>query len=158
RMDPNFGSELGIADTYALMGKEQEAREEYQRAMVFAGSQSDKIQYELQSAMTWIRDNDRKQAEKALTEVARHARNAGLPQWEAEADRVLAMYEPDARSGLKHLQAAQAALQDSQSVSESDRDEEQARILRARVARLADAKDLESASDVVTQLENMAAK
>ena len=50
RIDPNFGSELGVADTYALMGKEQEAREEYDRAIVFANSEGDRVQYELQAA------------------------------------------------------------------------------------------------------------
>lgn len=158
RMDPNFGSELGIADTYALMGKEEEAREEYQRAMIFAGSQGDKIQYELQSAMTWIRENDHKQAEKALGEVAKHAHAQGLARWETEAHRVLAMDEPDPKAGLKQLQAAQLALRDPHSLSESDRDEEQARVLRARATRLADAKDIASASEAVSQLEGMAAK
>jgi tetratricopeptide (TPR) repeat protein len=38
RIDPNFGSEVGIADTYALMGREQDARDEYDRAIIFAGS------------------------------------------------------------------------------------------------------------------------
>jgi len=52
RIDPNFGSELGVADTYALMGKELEAREEYDRAIVFAPSNADKMQRELQSAVT----------------------------------------------------------------------------------------------------------
>src|SRR5271154_3160639 len=66
RIDPNFGSELGVADTYALMGKELEAREEYDRAIVFAPSNTDKVQRELQSAITWIRENNRKQAERAF--------------------------------------------------------------------------------------------
>jgi tetratricopeptide (TPR) repeat protein len=59
RIDPNFGSEVGVADTYALMGKELEAREEYDRAIVFAPSNADKVQRELQSALTWILDNNR---------------------------------------------------------------------------------------------------
>ena len=32
RVDPSFGSELGVADTLAVMGNEQEGRDEYQRA------------------------------------------------------------------------------------------------------------------------------
>jgi tetratricopeptide (TPR) repeat protein len=83
RIDPNFGSELGVADTYALMGKEREAREEYDRAIVFAPSNGDKVQRELQSAVTWIRENNRKQAERALSDVARHAHAAGLERWAA---------------------------------------------------------------------------
>jgi len=155
RMDPDFGSELGVADTYALMGKEQDARDEYERAMVFASTNYDKVYYELQSAVTWVRENNRKQAEKALGEVAKHAHAAGLAQMEAEAHRVLAMYEPDPKAALKHLQAAQNALLEEHQISASDRDEELARILQVRATRLAEAQDMESAANTVNQLEAM---
>ncbi len=156
RIDPNFGSELGVADTYALMGKELEAREEYDRAIVFAPSNSDKVQRELQSAVTWIRENNRKQAERALSDVARHAHSAGLARLEAEAHRILGMYEPDSKAAMKHLQAAQEVLQEDHEVSASDRDEEQARILRTRATRLVEVQDIDSASKAVKQLETMA--
>jgi tetratricopeptide (TPR) repeat protein len=156
RIDPNFGSELGVADTYALMGKEQEAREEYDRAIVFAASDGEKVQRELQSAVTWIRENNRKQAEKALGDVARHAHAAGLGQLEAEAQRILGMYEPDSKAAMKHLQAAQDALQEEHEISASDRSEEQARILRVRATRWAEVQDMDSALKTVRQLETMA--
>jgi tetratricopeptide (TPR) repeat protein len=156
RIDPNFGSELGVADTYALMGKELEAREEYDRAIVFAPSNADRVQRELQSAVTWIRENNRKQAERALGDVARHAHSAGLARLEAEAHRILGMYEPDAKAAMKHLQTAQDVLQEEHQISASDRDEELARILRTRSTRMAEAQDTESASKVVKQLEAMA--
>jgi len=158
RIDPSFGSELGVADTYALMGKEDAAREEYERSIVFATSQSDKVQRELQSAVTWIREDNHKQAEKALNEVAMHAHNAGLGRLEAEAHRMLAMYEPDFRSAMKHLQAAQNTLQDEREISASDRDEELACILRVRASRMAGAQELDSAAGAVRQLESMAAR
>jgi len=157
-IDPNFGSEVGIADTYALMGHEQDARDEYDRAIVFAGTQSDKLQYELQSGLTWIRENSRKQAEKALTDVAKHAHAAGLAYYEAEAQRVLAMYEPDLKSSLKRLQLAQSVLEEPHELSESDRNDEQARILRVRASRAAEAKDMQTAVDGLNQLETMAEK
>ncbi len=156
RIDPNFGSELGVADTYAVMGKEREAREEYDRAIVFAPSNAERVQRELQSAVTWIRENNRKQAERALSDVARHAHSAGLGQLEAEAHRILAMYEPDPKTALKYLQAAQDVLREEHQISASDRDEEQARILRVRAARLAEVQDMDSASKTVKQLETMA--
>ena len=158
RIDPNFGSEVGIADTYALMGREQDAREEYERAIVFAGTQSDKIQYELQSAVTWIRENNRKQAEKALADVAKHAHATGLAFFEAEAQRALAMYAPDLKSAMKHLQLAQQVLQEPHELSESDRNDEQARILRVQAARSAEAKDVQTAVAALNQLEAMAEK
>jgi tetratricopeptide (TPR) repeat protein len=156
RIDPNFGSELGVADTYALMGKEQEAREEYDRAIVFSASDGEKVQRELQSAVTWIRENNRKQAERALGDVARHAHGAGLGQLEAEAHRILGMYEPDSKAAMKHLQAAQDALQEEHEISASDRNEEQARILRVRATRWAEVQDMDSALKTVKQLETMA--
>jgi tetratricopeptide (TPR) repeat protein len=156
RIDPNFGSELGVADTYALMGKELEAREEYDRAIVFAASDGEKVQRELQSAVTWIRENNHKQAEKALGNVARHAHAAGLGQLEAEAHRILGMYEPDSKAAMKHLQAAQDALQEEHEISASDRNEEQARILRVRATRSADGQDMDSAQKAVQQLQTMA--
>jgi tetratricopeptide (TPR) repeat protein len=156
RIDPNFGSEVGVADTYALMGKEREAREEYDRAIVFAPSNGDKVQRELQSAVTWIRENNRKQAERALSDVARHAHSAGLGQLEAETHRILGMYEPDPKAAMKHLQAAQDVLQEEHEISASDRDEEQARILRVRATRSSEVEDMDSASNAVKQLETMA--
>jgi tetratricopeptide (TPR) repeat protein len=155
RIDPNFGSELGVADTYALMGKEEEAREEYTRAIVFTTSQSDKIEYELQSAVTWIRENNRKQGERGLADVARHAHAAGLARLEAEAQRALAIYEPDHKTAMKELQAAQAALDEHHELSRTDRDEEHARILRVRAVRSAEVEDMDSASAAVKRLENM---
>ena len=157
-LDPNFGSEVGIADTYALMGREQDARDEYDRAIVFAGTQSDKLQYELQSALTWIRENNRKQAEKALGDVAKHAHAVELAYFEAEAQRVLAMYEPDLKTSLKHLQLAQSVLDEPHELAESDRKDEQARILRTRATRAAEFKDMQTAVDALNQLEAMAEK
>jgi len=156
--DPNFGSELGIADTYALMGREQDARDEYDRAIVFAGTQSAKIQYELQEAVTWIRENNRRRAEKALGEVGKHAHSAGLAFYEAEAQRILAMYQPDLKSALQHLQLAQQILKEPHELSESDRSDEQARILRVRATRAAAAKDMQTAVDALNQLQAMAEK
>jgi len=156
RIDPSFGSELGVADTYALMGKEEEAREEYERAIVFAGSPSDRIQYELQSALTWIRENNRKPAEKALAQVANDADKAGLGKLEAEAYRTLALYEPDYKQALKQLQRAQDALQQKREISTTDHDEEEARILQVRAERAARAQDLDEAAASAGQLEKMA--
>jgi len=157
RIDPDFGSELGVADTYALMGKEEDAREEYERAIVFATSESDKVAYELQSAVTWIREGNHKQAEKALHEVGRHAHNSGLGTLEAECYRVWALYEPDYKQAVKHFKAAEDSLNEGHAMSRSDRDEEQARILLAEAIRSSEARDSNLASASVKKLETMAA-
>ena len=156
RVDPNFGSELGIADTLALMGKEQEARDEYERAIVFVSSESDRVEYELQSASTWIRENNRKQAERALRDVGKHAHNAGLGVLEAESHRYLAMYEPDYKAAIKQLQATQNCLEEGHETSKSDRGDEEARILAVQAERAADADDGDTAAAAVKRLEEMA--
>jgi len=157
RIDPNFGSELGVADTYAVMGKEAEARAEYERAIVFAGSEADRVQRELQSAVTWIREDNHKQAERSLEEVVRHAHAAALGRLEAEANRILGMYEPDTKIAMKHLQAAQDALQEKHEISASDRGEELALVLRVVASRSAENQDLDAASKTVEKLQTMAA-
>lgn len=157
RIDPTFGSELGVADTYAVMGKEQEARDEYERAIVFVGGDSEKVEYELQAAMTWVREGNHKRAELALRDVARHAHIAGVARLEAEAHRVLAMYEPDYKAAMKHLEAAQNALDDpGHRLSPSDRNEEQARLLRVEAARSAEAQAPEAAAAAMQKLAAMA--
>jgi len=158
RIDPDFGSEVGIADTNALMGREQDARDEYDRAIVFAGSQSDKIDYELQSALTWVRENNRKQAERALIVVAKHAHAAGLAFFEAEAQRVLAMYAPDLGSAIKHLRLAQQVMREPHELSQSDRNDELARILRVKASRAAAGKDMRTAVEALNQLETVSEK
>ena len=156
KIDPNFGSELGVADTYAVMGREEDARDEYARAIVFAPGDSEKVDYELQSAVTWIRENNRKQAEHALRDVVKHAHRAGLAVLESEAQRTLALYEPDYKAALKHLDAAGEALQDHRSTSRSDQDDELARLLRVRASRAAEAQATAVAQDALKQLEAMA--
>jgi len=156
RIDPQFGSELGVADTYALMGKEEEARDEYTRAVVFARSDDERIQYELNSAVTWIRENNRKQAERALREVARHAHVAGLGRLEAEAHRVLSMYEPEYKAACKELDSAQKALDEPHQLSRIERDEEHARILMVRTIRAMEAHADETATSASQELQKMA--
>jgi tetratricopeptide (TPR) repeat protein len=155
RLDPNFGSELGVADTYAVMGNEQDARDEYARAIVFAGTNQDKIAYELQSALTWIREGNRKEAERTLHDVARHAHKAGLARLEAEANRVRALYDSDYKNAVKYLQSAQQSLDEHQ-LAQSDHEDEMARILNAKARRAAEAHEMQVAEDAVKQLENMA--
>ena len=106
RVDPTFGSEFGVAETYAVMGREQEAREEYAKALMFVTSEGDRVEYELQSALTWIRENNHKQVDKSLHEVARHAarrwpgqaRGGGQPHHGDERAR-LQRRDPSPESG-----------------------------------------------------------
>lgn len=158
RVDPTFGSEFGIADTYAVMGREEEAREEYAKALMFVTSESDRVEYELQTALTWIRENNHKQVDKSLHEVARHAHAVGLAKIEAEANRIMAMSAPDFRDATHHLKAAEHALDEGHPMSKSDREEERALVLAVVARRAAQNKSIDIASKTIAQLENMASQ
>ena len=158
RVDPTFGSEFGVADTYAVMGREADAREEYAKALMFVSSESDRVEYELQSALTWIRENNHKQVDKSLHEVARHAHSVGLAKLEAEANRIMAMSAPDYKDALHHLKAAEHALDEGHPISKSDREEERALVLKVTALRAAQNQSVEAASKAVAQLESMASQ
>jgi hypothetical protein len=57
---------------------------------------------------------------------------------------------------MKHLQAAQRALDEHHELSRTDRDEEHARILRVHAMRSAEARETEAASTALKQLDTMA--
>jgi tetratricopeptide (TPR) repeat protein len=156
RVDPTFGSEFGVADTYAVMGREVEARDEYAKALMFVTSESDRVEYELQTALTWIRENNHKQVDKSLHEVAKHAHAVGLAKIEAEANRIMAMSAPDYKDATRHLKAAEHALDEGHPIAKSDREEERALVLKVAALRAAQDKSMDAAAKVVTQLESMA--
>ncbi|HET7441727.1 MAG TPA: tetratricopeptide repeat protein [Terriglobales bacterium] len=156
RIDPSFGSDLGIADTLALMGREEEAREQYARGMPFVKNEAERVGRELQSAATWLRENNYRQADHAYKEAAHHAHLDGLAVLEAEADRLMAMYESDYKISLKHLQAAESALHEGHTLSKAARDAELARVLCVRVSRAAQAGQSDAAQAALQSLEAMA--
>jgi tetratricopeptide (TPR) repeat protein len=156
RVDPTFGSELGVADTFAVMGREAEAREQYAKALMFVSSESDRVEYELQSALTWIRENNHKQGDKALHDVAKHAHAVGLAKVEAEANRIMAMSAPDYKDASHHLKAAEHALDEGHPISKSDREEERALVLKVLAQSAAQNKAMNAANKTVAQLEAMA--
>jgi len=158
RVDPSFGSELGVADTYAVMGREADAREEYTKALMFVSGESDRVEYELQSALTWIRENNHKQLDKSLHEVAKHAHAVGLAKIEAEANRIMAMSAPDFKDAMHHLKAAEHALDEGHPVSRSDREEERALVLEVEARRASENGSAEIAEKVVAQLNTMASQ
>jgi tetratricopeptide (TPR) repeat protein len=158
RVDPTFGSEFGVADTYAVLGREEEARAEYAKALMFVTSESDRVEYELQSALTWIREGNHKQGDRSLHDVARHAHSVGLAKMEAEANRIMAMSAPDYRDAAHHLKAAEHALDEGHPMSKSDREEERALVLSVGARRAAQSKSPEAAAKAVAQLENMASQ
>ena len=79
RIDPNFhSSQIGIADTYTLMGQQKRACKEYFSARVLATDKVTELQDSAQSAFTYVRDRDFLGADQAFEGVAQQARRATL--------------------------------------------------------------------------------
>jgi tetratricopeptide (TPR) repeat protein len=157
QMDSSFGSELGLADTLAVMGREPEAREAYTKAEMFAPSESDRVTYELQSAVTYIREKNHEQVDRTLHAVAKHAHAVGLGRLEAEANRIMSISAPDYKDAAHHLKAAEHALNEGHAMSKSDREDERALVLAAVAEKAAENKQMETAAKTVHELETMAA-
>jgi len=159
KIDPWFDySQLGLADTYALMGNQAQARVEYDKAIQKAYTAADRLSYALQSATTWARENNLAEADKAFDAVADKAHATGFSLIEAEAHRMMSLYQTDEAEALKHLASAEEALNHptAASVSQSDREDERARVLRYRAVRADHAGNQDLAAQTLQQLETMA--
>ena len=182
-IDPNFhSSQLGIADTYALMSQQSRARKEYFNARVLAADKVTELQDVMQSAFTYVRERDFRGADLAFQGVAQQARHAGLSIIEAEAWRMRArlqiitapahLVEVETlqtgkrlgliprkrvqRLELEYLQKAEQTITEAKAISESDRQDEHALLLRERVEAAAGRGFLAEATEGLAELEGMA--
>jgi tetratricopeptide (TPR) repeat protein len=154
--DPNFVvSQLGLADTYALMGDEVRARAEYATAVQHAFSKSEAASWSLNSAITYIRENNRAGADTAFHAVAKMAHENDLGVMEAEAYRMMSTYQPSVSAAMALLKKAEGALQEEHKIPAAARQDEIAVILRERIARAAQEGNSSLASATLKQLEQI---
>ena len=157
KIDPDFvSSQVGLGDTYALMGNQEQARVEYDKAIRFAHNEADRLSYGMQNALTWVREGKNVDADKAFLDIAQTAHAKEQDLQEAQAYRNMAEYQADDNAALRDLKLAEDALHHLAAISVSDRDEEMSRILRHRVVRAANAGDQSLADQSLQQLETMA--
>jgi tetratricopeptide (TPR) repeat protein len=157
KIEPKFASsQVGIADTYALMGNQIKARIEYQKAILQANNDADRIDYMMQNATSFVREANPGEADRAFAEAAQHAHDLGLDLQESWAHQRMAEYQTDDAAALKHLEAAEDALSHRQEISQLDHDEQLSRILRYRTVRAAHAGNQELAQKSLHSLEAMA--
>ena len=157
KIDGNFWvSQLGIADTYALMGDEQRARAEYQTAIVHAGSRMEAATWSLQSAMTYVREQNYEAADTAFLAVARQAHKEGLAVPEAEAFRMMSTYQENKASALALLEKSENVLNhNNHPLPNMNRQEEIALILRTRAERAAHDGNVSLANTTLKQLQSL---
>ncbi|HZQ70995.1 MAG TPA: tetratricopeptide repeat protein [Terriglobales bacterium] len=156
KIDPDFiSSQVGLGDTYALMGNQAQARIEYDKAIQQATNDADHLDYELQKGISYVRENNFAEADKTFLAAATRAHALGLHLGEAKAQRMMGMYGTDYDAARKHLQLAQDALTHEGNLTPSEREEERAKILRIGVVRATQSGDQELAAKSLQQLEEM---
>jgi tetratricopeptide (TPR) repeat protein len=156
--DPDFiTSQVGLGDTYALMGNQEQARIEYDKAIRYAQNEADRLTYSMQKAMTWVREGKFDEADKLFREIAQTAQGKEQDLQEAQAYRHLAEYQTDDKVALKYLRDAEESLGQRNLISKGDKDEELSRILRNRTVRASHAGNRELADKSLKQLEAMLA-
>ena len=159
KLDPKFTmSQVGIADTYALMGEESRARAEYAIALQKAPTKIDATLWNLQSAITYVREGNTKAADEALQAVARQAHENDLGNTEARAYRMMAFYQKDFATALSLLDKAEATLHEDHKISNSLLEQEYAFIQQARVRLAVQNGNTELAAGALDQLEQVAGR
>jgi Flp pilus assembly protein TadD len=157
KLDPSFyHSQLGIGDDYALLGKQDRAREEYAKApttMAFAPPLGLKCQ--TQPAITYAREGDVQQARVQLAAVLEEATKLQRNDCRSVIHQDLALLADSRAAAFQHLDQAEAVLQGPGPMSEADRIEQLTRILRMRARLAAEAGELEMASATVARLQKM---
>ena len=157
KIDPDFvSSQVGLADTYALMGNQEQARIEYDKAIRFAKNEADRLSYSMQKAMTYVREEKFAEADKEFTEIAADAHAKEQDLQEAQSYRHLSESQADDKVALKDLKLAEDALHHQATISASDRNEEMSRILRNRAVRAARAGNQPLADKSLKDLEALA--
>src|SRR5215471_16945292 len=156
KIDPTFVySQLGVADTYALMGDEPRARTEYAIAIQHATSRTEAVNWSLQSAMTYLRERNLAKTDAALRAVAAQAHKEDLAVPEAEAYRIMAAYQSSNAAAMTLLKKAEDVLQENHPLPKSSHQQELALVLRDRAIRAAANGKSALAASVLNQLRTM---
>jgi len=156
-IDPNFNtSQVGLGDTYALMGDQEKARQEYDKAVAKEPNAANRFDYRMQKAITWVREKNYADADRELWRISVEAHGQSYELQEAQALRRMAQYAADDQLALERLASAEDALTHRHNLAPADRDEELARILRVRAARLIQAGKKDEAQKALNQLGELA--
>ncbi len=156
KIDPSFHeSQLGLGDTYALMGDQQKARAEYAKAIA-TGSPVQKVTWSLQLAASYIREGDLAGADKAFNAVAEQAHAKDFANLEAEAYRSMSLYQLESAASLNLLAKAEAVLHEDHKVPQSLLNQELAFVLRTRVERALVGNNKDLANATLKQLQALA--
>jgi tetratricopeptide (TPR) repeat protein len=157
KIDPNFiESQAGLGDTYAVMGEEEKARAEYAIAIDKATTRVESVSFQLQSAATWVREHNFARADSEFQQTAEQAHARDLGGLEAEAWRMMSVYQTDNKKAMQLLNKAEAALRHEHKMAAAAREQELALILRTRTGRAVHDGSMKEALASLKKLEGIA--
>ncbi|MGA2964786.1 MAG: tetratricopeptide repeat protein [Terriglobales bacterium] len=156
KLDPKYyTSQMGLGNDYALQGKQDRAREEYAKAVPMASIPQDKLEAEIQSAVTYAREGNSKQARLELSAVLDEATKLQLTDYRNYIHQELALLTDSPAAALREIDEAEAVLRGPGPLSPATRDAALGRILRMRARIAAEAGNLEIARTAVARLQEM---
>jgi len=160
QIDPTFfTSQLGLGDTLTLMGKYDDARLEYDKAVLMSENKRDLLHASFQKALVYFWEGRADEGRSALSNLAAEAAQKNEPNGEFEIALGSAMLAPDFASELHQLRALEEKLQNMvEGMSEADRGAALANVL-CEEARVASQHGLtEAAEQAISKLERLAAQ
>jgi tetratricopeptide (TPR) repeat protein len=160
QITPNFiTSQIGLGDTYTLMGDYSAARAEYAKAVAMATNDRDRLHTEFQKALVYFWEGRASQGLRALTDVEQRARAAKEPYSLFEAQEALALLAATSRERLQKLSQIEVVFSAPvENMGDADRNPTLAAVWRDQARENAQQNKLDDAQRAVQKLEQLAAK
>jgi tetratricopeptide (TPR) repeat protein len=160
QIDPTFfSSQLGLGDTLTLMGKYDDARLEYDKAIKVSENKRDSLHASCQRALVYFWEGRAEEGRNALKALAEEAAEKKEPYGQFEAALASAMLAADYSSELQQLGALETLLQNGvDGMTGADRGGTMATVL-CEEARIASRHGLhETAEQAISKLAQSAAQ
>jgi tetratricopeptide (TPR) repeat protein len=152
-------SQIGLGDTYSLMGNFANADLEYRKALTMATNNRDRLHIEYQQALLLFWQRKNAQGLRKLSTLEQKAHTLHEPYAEYEIQEASALLQPTVKQQLQKLREVETAyLSPVAGMSDSDRNPSLAAIWRDEVRALAELNEMDKAQQVVAKLENLATK
>lgn len=157
KLDPRFyHSQNGLGDVYALLGNQDRARQEYARALPMAQAPADKLDCQIQSAISYAREGNVKQARAELDVLLARAAKLKLNAYQSSIHQYLALLAESHAAAFEHLDQSEATLKMPSRMSGKARNGQLARTLEIRARLAAEAGNFATAQAAVDRLQKMA--
>ena len=156
KLDPRFyHSQNGLGDVYALLGNQERARQEYAKALSMAQAPADKLDCQIQSAISYAREGNGKQARMELEALLAPAIKFKLNAYQSTIHQHLALLAESRAAAFDQLDQSEAALKSPAHMSGKERNRQLARTLELRARWAAEGGKLAIAQAAVDHLQRM---